>query len=105
MNTAARSAIFTSVVVTFALVVGCAIDPTDGIAASRGPVGSLGSECSCSNGQADCDGAQGQCQPGLSCMKTDNGNQVCTHACPCPINYVCKAAGLPGSRLACFKQP
>ena len=104
MNTVVRSSLVTTLALV-ALVAGCAIDPTDGIAGSRGPVGSLGSECSCSNGQADCDGDQGQCQQGLSCMKTDRGNQVCTQACPCPFNYVCKAAGVPGARLACFKQP
>lgn len=105
MNQALRSTLICTAVAGFALVAGCAIDPTDGIAGSRGPVGSLGSECTCSNGQADCDSAQGQCQQGLSCMRTDSGKQVCTHGCPCPLNFVCKAAGVPGARLACFKQP
>ena len=104
MNTAVRSSIASLFVFAVALVSGCAIDPTEGIAASRGPVGSLGAECHCSTGQADCDGDQGQCQEGLSCMRTDSGKQVCTHACPCPLNYVCKAAGVPGARHACFKQ-
>ena len=105
MTSALRSILVCTVVAGLALVTGCAIDPTEGIAGSRGPVGALGSECTCSNGQADCDSAQGQCQQGLSCMRTDSGNQVCTHGCPCPLNYVCKAAGVPGARLACFKQP
>ncbi|MBX3202334.1 MAG: hypothetical protein KF850_08460 [Labilithrix sp.] len=106
MTTGVRSCIVTFfIAVVSALVAGCAVDPTDGIAASRGPVGSLGASCRCSNGQPDCDGDQGQCQEGLSCMRTDSGNQVCTQACPCPLNYICKAAGVPGARLACFKQP
>lgn len=105
MSTALRNAIATTFLVAFALLAACAVDPTDGLAPSRGPVGALGAECVCSNGQADCDGNQGQCQAGLSCMKTDQGNQVCTHACPCPANFVCRLAGVPGARLACFKQP
>jgi hypothetical protein len=105
MSTAVRNALATTFLVAFALLAACAVDPTNGLGASLGPSGSLGSECVCSNGQADCDGAQGQCQPGLECMKTDLGGQVCTKACPCPLNYVCKAAGVPGARLACFKQP
>ncbi len=87
------------------IFVGCAVDPTSGISASRGPVGSLGAECRCSTGQADCDGDQGQCQDGLVCRTDDSGKQACTHDCPCPLNFVCKAAGLPGQRLSCWKQP
>src|SRR5688500_16056420 len=87
-----------------ALVAARAIDPTNNFAGSGG-VGSLGAECTCANGQPDCDSATGQCASGLSCMRTDNGGNICTHACPCPLNYVCKAAGVPGARLACFKQP
>ncbi len=95
------------VALAFACALGtaCAIDPTDGIAGSRGPAGSLGSECTCPNGQADCDGNQSQCQSGLSCLRTDSGNQICTQNCPCPLQYVCKSAGVPGARLACFKRP
>jgi hypothetical protein len=62
MNNAVRSAVVTVVVAGISLLA-CAIDPTDGIAGS-GPVGSLGSECTCSNGQADCSGDQGQWQKG-----------------------------------------
>ncbi len=100
-----RATIVTFAALGVALVSACAIDPTNGISASRGPTGSLGAECRCSNGQADCDGDQGQCADGLSCVRTDSGSQICTHACPCPINFVCRAAGVPGSRLSCFKQP
>jgi hypothetical protein len=85
------------------LVVACGIDPTSGVAGSGG-FGSLGTECTCANGRADCEGVTGQCATGLSCMKSDFGPQYCTHACPCPLNYVCKAANVPGARLACFKQ-
>lgn len=99
-----RSIVVTGLVLAFAAVTGCAVDPTDVIAGS-GPVGGLGSPCTCSNGAADCDSAQGQCQPGLSCVKGDNDKQICTQGCPCPLNYICKAARVPGARLACFKQP
>jgi hypothetical protein len=104
MNTVVRNIVAGLFVALVAVVAGCAIDATDVIAGS-GPSGSLGSECKCGNGQADCDGAQGQCQPGLSCVKGDNDKQVCTQGCPCPLNYICKAARVPGARLSCFKQP
>jgi hypothetical protein len=90
-------------VAVFAAVTGCSLAATE--LPISGPAGSLGAACSCPNGQPDCDGDQAQCQQGLSCVKGDDGKQICTRACPCPLNYVCKAAGLPGSRLACFKQP
>lgn len=105
MNNVQRS-IAAGLVLAFAAVTGCAVDPTDVIAGS-GPSGGLGSPCTCGNGAADCDGAQGQCQSGLSCVKGDNDKQICTQPCAgvCPINFVCKAARVPGARLACFKAP
>jgi hypothetical protein len=100
-----RNAIVSLLATAFVVVTGCAIDPSGGIAASRGPTGALGARCSCPGSQPDCDGDQGQCNEGLSCMRDDAGNQVCTQGCPCPFNYICKAAGVPGARLSCFKQP
>ncbi|MFO0739407.1 MAG: hypothetical protein U0270_26150 [Labilithrix sp.] len=91
-----------------ALVSACAIDPTQN--PQSGPTGSIGTECRCSTGQADCDGEDGQCQSGLVCRRVDNGQQICTHDCgsagllTCPINYACKALGISGGRLYCVPQ-
>jgi len=89
---------------------GCTVSPLDGGNPSGGPNGALGDTCSCGNGQPDCDSNQSQCQSGLVCLKGDTGVQTCTKNCvlnivgACPGNYICKAANVPGSRLACFKQ-
>lgn len=105
----ARALITALTAVAVALVSACAIDPTNGVAGS-GPTGSLGSECRCPTGQADCDGDQGQCQSGLDCRRMDNGKQLCTHDCgaagllTCPVNYACKALGVVGGRLSCVPQ-
>jgi hypothetical protein len=95
-----------------ALVVlsGCTVSALDGGNPSNGPNGALGDTCSCGNGQPDCDANQSQCQQGLVCLKGDTGVQTCTRQCgiavvgACPANYICKAANVPGARLACFKQ-
>src|SRR5688572_15626816 len=96
-----------------ALVVlsGCTVSALDGGNPSTGPNGGLGDTCSCGNGQPDCDAAQSQCQSGLVCLKGDTGVQTCTRNCvpgavvgACPGNFICKAANVPGARLACFKQ-
>lgn len=106
MNT---SAITRAVVVSLSLAVvgltACALDPTDGSVKSGG-VGALGTKCACLNGQADCDSTNSGCASGLRCTAQDlGGDNVCTTDCPCPLQYVCKAAGIPGQRLACFKSP
>lgn len=88
-----------------AIVVGsaCSIDPLDGAAGSRGPTGSLGTQCSCGNGQPDCDGSQAGCETGLVCARASAGaQQVCTRNCPCPLDFVCQGIGVTGSRALCF---
>lgn len=87
------------------VVAACGLDPTDGSVKS-GPEGALGTKCSCLNGQADCNSTNSGCQSGLTCTAQDlGGDNVCTTDCPCPLNYVCRAAGVPGQRMACFKSP
>jgi len=94
-----------SVLVVFAIAVmsACAVDPTNGIAGS-GAVGSLGSECRCPDGSPECNSVQGQCLSGMTCSKLDSGDQICTHECPCPLNFICRALGVPGQRSGCVKQ-
>ena len=87
-------------------VAACSVDAIDGVGPARGGTGAIGDECSCANGQADCDGSQAVCQQGLSCVRADSGGRnTCTRACPCPLGFLCRAAAIPGARLACFKTP
>lgn len=100
-------AVTVSLAAVFAVVVpGCSVDAIDGAAGTRGGAGSLGDACVCANGEADCDGSQAGCQQGLSCVRGDqSGRNTCTVGCPCPIGFLCRAAAIPGARLACFKTP
>lgn len=99
-----RIAITTALAAAVAVMSAC-IDTSQGVAGS-GAVGSIGSECTCPQGSADCDGQDGQCSSGLACRRVDNGQQICTHDCGtgllgCPTNFVCKALGIVGGRLNC----
>lgn len=84
----------------------CSLDATQGAGGSSGPTGSVGSSCTCPASQKECDGSNGGCQPGLICTSGDvsSSQQVCTQACPCPLNFVCKAVTHLGGRLLCFKE-
>jgi hypothetical protein len=92
------------VFVTLLSASACSLDATKGAGGSQGPAGSLGSGCQCPSSQNDCDAANGGCQTGLICAKGDvsSSEQICTQGCPCPINFVCRAAGALGGRLLCF---
>lgn len=92
------------VLVTLVCASACSLNATEGAGASRGPVGSLGSGCTCPASQSDCSGENGGCQTGLVCAKGDvsTTEQICTQACPCPIDFVCRAAGNLGGRFLCF---
>ena len=105
-----RVAVMSLIAGAIALVSACAIDPTDGI--RSGGTGALGVECKCPGVEADCDGDQAQCESGLDCRRTDNNRNICTHNCggnavtgSCPYNYVCRALGVPGTRLSCHPTP
>ena len=93
-----------AVLVTILCASACSLDATQGAAGTSGPVGSLGSGCQCPKSQSDCDGASGGCQNGLICAKGDvsTTEQICTQACPCPVNFVCRAVGSLGGRFLCF---
>ena len=102
-----RFLVVTALAGAVALVSACAIDPTQD--PQSGPSGAIGTTCTCPTGQADCDGTQGQCHDGLVCRRVDNGRQICTHDCGtgllgCPVNYLCKAAGIVGGRLSCVPE-
>lgn len=105
-----RVAVTSLIAGVVALMSACAIDPTDGI--RSGPSGGMGVECKCPGGSADCDGDQAQCNAGLDCRRTDNNRNICTVDCggnaitgSCPYNYVCRALGIPGTRLSCHPTP
>ena len=84
----------------------CSLDATQGAGGSTGPAGGIGSECHCTASQKECDGSNGGCQAGLICTSGDvsSSQQFCTQPCPCPLHFVCKAAGQLGGRLLCFKE-